>query len=236
MAMAARLLQEQTSGDFGSGSFEASPPPSPSPNMTITYSVLGILAGGAAAYLCVLCCMVYVHRRRQQRANRRIAYATPNGIVWGTGLDKRRVNFRQVEDEWVEYARTLVLSASNTTTQQVVAVAAFRGETEVDLSVQQGEQLWLLVGAEAPAGWLIVERETGQGPRRGLVPATYVTALTSENLRQVEALQQQHPPQREPPGPDDEQEKASTQAATHAATQATLETRGLLPSQKWDLD
>ena len=176
-------------------------------------------------------------RRKTKRVSRRIAYSTPDGgLVWGTALE-RSVDIKQIEDEWTEYAKMLIIRARNATTQRVVAVAAFCGETLVDLSIRQGEELLLCVGAEAPAGWLIVEQQSDEGPRRGLVPATYVS---TESLQQAAASPQRTPKTKR--RLDDQQEKAATRlqarqrGKTGRQTAKTRGTRGLLPSAIWDLD
>ena len=88
------------------------------------------------------------------------------------------------EDDWLDYARNCVLQADRAKVRQGVAVYAFEGETEVDLSIDGGEELSLFDGSEVPVGWRIVEKfdDSSGRPRRrrGLVPASFVALIEQQ--------------------------------------------------------
>ena len=82
------------------------------------------------------------------------------------------------QDEWIEGARRMIAAATATPRIQAVALATFDGETAVDLSISEGERLWLYDTAEAPESWAIAEKLDNSA--RGLAPVTFVEAVQEE--------------------------------------------------------
>ena len=141
------------------------------------------------------------------------------------------------EDDWLEYARTLIVRATGAHTAPGMALYAFDGETDVDLDIEEGESLVIFDGVEVPTGWSIVEQcGGGFAPRRGLVPQAYVKQIAAQHEEQ-EMKPADAPPAPAPPSA----ELAATrmqarQRGRRARKRTTSKVNGLLPAALYGLD
>ena len=81
------------------------------------------------------------------------------------------------QEMWLDEAADRIEAAANMPRVPAIALATFEGETAVDLTVREGERLWLCKGADAPESWVICELTGGQ---RGLAPETFIREVPPE--------------------------------------------------------
>ena len=215
---------------------------------------------GGALFLCalLLCIASFARRRRARRASRIYAYRTRGKWIsaegFGTEDDRRRIlSIMRIpprrpdadvtsahtldSNDWIQYARDLVVQASGMATKPYIAVCDFDGEIGVDLGVEEGDEVMVFVASQSPMGWLIAEQHRRGLPiRRGLVPAAFVVPADGELHHALD----KSGPRKARIDPMSEENAATRlqarQRGRRARKRTTIKVNGLLPASIYGLD
>lgn len=92
-------------------------------------------------------------------------------------------------EEWIENARKQIDAASAVPARAAIVTSDHTSCVDVDISVAQGENIWVFDGAVAPSGWLIAMRKDDNGAEvdRGLVQEDGLQMIDEGGARQLVA-------------------------------------------------